>query len=89
VVNNLNAINGYNHIKRLKDTKTTHNWRLQNNTGYMLYKGITKDTCKINKSLIFVKDVVLVDDIYTKGFLVTEDCIQTLFDFGLKVLHYM
>lgn len=55
----------------------------------MPYKGITKDTCEINKSLIFEKDIVLVDDIYTEGVFVAEDCIQTLFDFGVKVLHYM
>ncbi len=55
----------------------------------MPYKGITKDTCEINKSLIFGKDIVLVDDIYTEGVFVAEDCIQTLFDFGVKVLHYM
>ena len=40
--------------------------------------------CEINKSLIFRKDIVLVDDIYTEGIFVAEDCIQTLFDFGAK-----
>ena len=33
VVNNLDAINGADYIKRIKDTKTTHNWRLEHNTG--------------------------------------------------------
>lgn len=89
VVNNLDTINGSDYIKRLKETKTTHNWRLGNNTVDMPYKGITKDIWEINKSLIFGKDIVLVDDVYTEGVFVAEDCIQTLFDFGVKVLHYM
>lgn len=84
VVNNLDAINGTDYIKRIKDTKTTHNWRLEDNAGDEPYKGITKDTCEINKSLISGRDVILVDDIYTESVLVAEDCIQTLFDFGAK-----
>lgn len=84
VVSNLDATNGSDYIKRIKDTKTTHNWRLENNTGDMPYKGITKDTCEINKGLIFGRDIILVDDIYTEGVFVAEDCIQTLFDFGAK-----
>ena len=84
VVNNIDATNGIDSIKRIKDTKTTHNWRLEHNTGDMPYKGITKNTCEINKNLIFGRDIILVDDIYTDGVFVAEDCIQTLFDFGAK-----
>ena len=84
VVDKIEATNGSNAIKRIKDTKTTHNWRLKNNTGDTLYKGITKDTCEIDKRAIHEKDVILVDDIYTKDVNVAEDCIQTLFDFGAK-----
>lgn len=76
--------NGYNAIKRIKDTKTTHSWRMENNTGDMPYVGITKDTCQIDKTKILSKDVILVDDIYTEGVFVAEDCIQTLLDLGAK-----
>lgn len=80
----LRLINATNVIKRVKDTKTTHNWRLTKNTGDDPYVGITKDTCEINKNAILGKDVILVDDIYTEGVFVAEDCLQTLLDFGAK-----
>lgn len=76
--------NGVDAIKRIKNSKTTHNWRLSNNTGKMPYLGITKDTCEINGNAISNKTVLLVDDIYTKGVNVAEDCIQTLLDLGAK-----
>lgn len=79
-----NFHNGVNAIVRIKDTKTTHSWRMENNTGEMPYVGITKDTCEINKAAIFNMDVILVDDIYTEGVFVAEDCIQTLLDLGAK-----
>lgn len=84
VINNLNALNGSNYIKRIKDTKTTHSWRLEHNTGDLTYKGITKDTCQINKDGIYGKNIILVDDIYTDGVNTIEDCIQSLFDYGAK-----
>ena len=80
----LDAINGSNSIKRIKDTKTTHDWRLEDNTGDSPYKGITKDSCEIDKDTINGKNIILVDDIYTENVNVAEDCIQTLFDFGAK-----
>ncbi|MGN1201225.1 MAG: hypothetical protein ACI4R8_03060 [Candidatus Caccovivens sp.] len=84
VADSLGFKNGTNAIKRIKNTKTTHNWRLENNTGDEPYVGITKDTCEINKSAINNANIILVDDIYTEGVYVAEDCIQTLFDFGAK-----
>lgn len=84
VADKLNLKNATSAIKRTKDTKTTHSWRMENNTGEMPYVGITKDTCEINESAIFNRDVVLVDDIYTEGVFVAEDCIQTLLDLGAK-----
>ncbi len=69
---------------RVKDTKTTHNWRLENNTGDNPYKGITKDTCRVDLSKIKGQNIILVDDIYTEGVNVIEDCIQNLFDLGAK-----
>jgi len=83
-VDNLNLRNGINVIKRVKDTKTTHNWRLENNLGISLYKGITKETCEINKNVIKDRNIILVDDVYTEKVNIAEDCIQTLLDFGAK-----
>ena len=84
IADSLDVVNGTNAIKRIKDTKTTHNWRLEDNTGDMPYKGITKDTCEFNQSKIRNKNIILVDDIYTQGVNIAEDCIQTLLDFGAK-----
>ena len=84
IADSLELINGTDAIKRVKDTKTTHDWRLQDNTGEMPYKGITKDTCEFNQSKIRNKNIILVDDIYTDGVNIAEDCLQTLFDFGAK-----
>ena len=39
---------------------------------------------KIDNNFVEGKNVILVDDIYTKDVNVAEDCIQTLFDFGAK-----
>ncbi len=82
IADNLGLENGVDAIKRIKDTKTTHDWRLEHNTGDMPYKDITADTCEINKSAITDKNIILVDDIYTEGVNVAEDCIQTLLNLG-------
>ncbi len=50
----------------------------------MQYVGITKDTCQIDETKIVGKDIIPVDDIYTEGVFVAEDCIQTLLDLGAK-----
>ena len=84
VADKLNCKNATDALKRVKDTKTTHSWRMEHNLGPMPYKGITKDTCHIDKSKIKDKNIVLVDDIYTKNVNIAEDCIQTLLDCGAK-----
>ncbi len=84
VADKMGLRNGTGAIKRMKDTKTTHSWRMENNTGEMPYVGITKDTCQIDESVIKNKDIILVDDIYTEGVYVAEDCIQALLDLGAK-----
>ncbi len=84
VVDNLGLENGVDVIKRVKDTKTTHNWRLEHNTGDMPYKDITINTCEINKNKIKDKNIILVDDIYTENVNVAEDCIQALLNLGAK-----
>lgn len=83
-VNKLGINNGIDAIKRIKDTKTTHDWRLEHNTGEAPYVGITKDTCEINTDFIKNKNIILVDDIYTENVNTIEDCIQTLLDMGAK-----
>ena len=50
----------------------------------MPHRGITKESCKIDSALFRNKDVILVDDIYTEGVYVAEDCMQTLLGFGAK-----
>ena len=84
VADNLGLENGVDAIKRVKDTKTTHDWRLEHNTGDMPYKDITLDTCEIKKNAINGKNIILVDDIYTENINVAEDCIQTLLNLGAK-----
>lgn len=81
--------NGTNYIIRNINTRTTH----MNRSGYggdgdMPYVGITKATCKISGD-VRGKDILLIDDIYTKGVNIDEDAIQALLDNGAKsVLFY-
>lgn len=73
--------NGANYILRHTDTKTTH---LSKGTsgggnGDFPYPGITKDTCAIS-SEVKGKDILLIDDLYTKSINIDEDAIQALLD---------
>ena len=79
------AENGSYVIKRIKNTTTTHliNTSAEND-GARPYPGITKDTCSFNIDRIIGRDIILIDDIYTSGVNVDEDCIQALFDLGAK-----
>ena len=85
VVDKLNGFsNGTNFIIRQINTRTTH----MNRSGYggdgdMPYVGITKATCKISNE-VRGKDILLIDDIYTKGVNIDEDAIQALFDNGAR-----
>ena len=79
---------GTNWIKRVVDTKTTH--RHQNmfylgkpNEGKMPYAGISRDTCTFDPR-IAGRDLVLFDDIYTRGVGIDEDLVQTLLDLGAR-----
>ncbi len=74
--------NGTTYIIRNTNTKTTH----MNKSGYggdgkMPYPGIMKDTCSIS-DLIRGKNILLIDDLYTKTVNVDEDAIQALLDKG-------
>lgn len=57
---------------------------IKNDEGKSPYPGIAKETCTIDRSLIEGKNIILVDDVYTKQTNIDEDCIQALFDNGAK-----
>lgn len=83
VVRKLNDFaDGTDFIIRQKDTRTTH----RNKYGYggngsMPYAGITKQTCAISNH-VSGKDILLIDDVYTKTINIDEDVIQALYDNG-------
>ena len=85
--NNIVATNGAEYIRRIRNTKTTHlaNTRKgdMSGDGDMPYPGITTDTCHLNGS-VSGRNVILVDDIYTKTVNIDEDCCQFLLDNGAK-----
>ena len=83
-VNKLGLNNATEAIKRVKNTKTTHTWKLKNNKGNLSYVGITKDTCSVDANSIKGKNIILVDDIYAEGINVAEDCIKFLFNSDAK-----
>ncbi len=79
--------NGAEYIRRVRNTKTTHlaNTRKgdMSGDGDMPYPGITNDTCRLSGS-VSGRNVILVDDIYTKTVNIDEDCCQFLLDNGAK-----
>lgn len=85
--NNTVATNGAEYIRRIRNTKTTHlaNTRKgdMSGDGDMPYPGITNDTCRLCGS-VSGRNVILVDDIYTKTVNIDEDCCQFLLDNGAK-----
>lgn len=85
VVNYLRAFeNGTDYIIRIKNTKTTHLIKSgYGGDGPEPYPGITKDTCEISSN-VRGKDILLIDDIYTRSVNVDEDAIQALLDNGAK-----
>ncbi len=84
VVNKLNVFhNGTDYIKRNTNTKTTHLRGEEGGDGRLPYIGITKNTCTISKE-VQNKDILLIDDIYTKSVNIDEDALQALLDNGAK-----
>ena len=85
--NNTMATNGTEYIRRIRNTKTTHLANTRNGDmsgdGDMPYPGITNDTCRLSGS-VSGRNVILVDDIYTKTVNIDEDCCQFLLDNGAK-----
>ncbi|MCS4435333.1 phosphoribosyltransferase [Aquiflexum gelatinilyticum] len=73
---------GTTYISRHKNTRTTH----LDKSGYggdgdLPYPGIIKKTCNISGD-VKGKDILLVDDLYTKSINIDEDAIQALLDNG-------
>lgn len=76
-------VNGTHYLIRILETKTTHLAHLDipTNNGPEPYPGITKDTCQLTGDVL-EKSIILIDDIYTEGKGIDEDCIQFLLDNG-------
>lgn len=82
VVNRLGMRDGADYVYRVSDTPTTH---YEGADG--IYPGITKDTCRLS-SEIQGKDILLIDDIYTKTVNIDEDCLQALLDAGARTVAF-
>lgn len=80
--------NGTNNITRCIDTQTTHRakWGFGGN-GNLPYPNITNDTCRINDSVIN-KDILLIDDLYTRTINIDEDAIQALLEKGARSVFF-
>lgn len=79
---------GTHDIIRNIDTKTTHRARWgHGGGGSMPYAGITKDTCTLSDDIIG-KDILLIDDLYTKTVNIDEDCLQALLDKGARSIFF-
>jgi hypothetical protein len=77
-----NFENGTNYIIRHTSTRTTHLDRNgEGGDGNLPYPGITNDTCTISEQ-VYGKDILLIDDLYTKSVNIDEDAIQALLDNG-------
>jgi len=84
IVNKLALIDGTDYIIRHTNTKTTHLKKPMegfNNDGDLPYVGITNATCNISND-VRGKDILLIDDIYTKTVNIDEDAIQALLSKG-------
>lgn len=84
VIKEMGFHDGIDYILRHTNTRTTH----RDKSGYggdgdRPYSGITQNTCTIS-SEVSGKDILLIDDIYTKTINVDEDAIQALLDHGAR-----
>ncbi len=90
IVNKLGLIDGTSYITRHTNTKTTHLRRPMegfNNDGDLPYVGITNATCNILND-VNGKDILLIDDIYTKTVNIDEDAIQSLISKGANSVSF-
>jgi len=83
ITEDLNLNDGTDYIVRYKNTKTTHlSHSNYAGDGSMPYKGIAEDTCYISDE-VKGKNILLIDDIYTKTINIDEDMIETLYKHGI------
>ncbi|MEO9953919.1 hypothetical protein [Nonlabens sp.] len=85
-----NFIDGTNYIQRHTNTKTTHLRQPingYNNDGLNPYVGITNATCNLSNSVVG-KDILLIDDIYTRTVNIDEDAIQSLISKGANSVSF-
>ncbi len=90
VCKELSINDGTDYIIRHINTRTTHlpiHTPNYNNDGDSPYPGITMDTCNISSD-VRGKDILLIDDIYTKTVNIDEDAIQALLDSGAKSVYF-
>jgi predicted amidophosphoribosyltransferase len=83
-------IDGTNFIQRHTNTKTTHLRQPidgYNNDGANPYIGITNATCNISNNVIG-KNILLIDDIYTRTVNIDEDAIQALISKGANSVSF-
>jgi len=86
IVQKLGYIDGTEYIVRHTNTKTTHLRQPMDgfdNDGDLPYEGITKATCNIS-DYVRGKDILLIDDIYTKTVNIDEDAIEALLENGAR-----
>ena len=87
ILNELDSfIDGTDYIIRHTNTRTTHlppNTPDYNNDGNMPYPEITKQTCNISNE-VRGKNILLIDDLYTRTINIDEDAIQALLDNGAR-----
>jgi predicted amidophosphoribosyltransferase len=87
VVNQLQSFcDGTEYIIRHTNTKTTHLRRdtpNYTNDGREPYPGITTATCNISDN-IMDREILLIDDLYTKTVNIDEDAIQALLNNGAR-----
>jgi len=78
------------YIRRHTNTRTTHlryPVKGYNNDGPEPYPGITEETCAISPN-VKAMNILLVDDIYTPGVNIDEDCINALLKMGAKTVTF-
>lgn len=84
----LSLTNGTKYLVRHTSTKTTHLRNSEDLSPYPApYPGITQETCYISDN-VKGKDILLIDDVYTKTANIDEDAIQALLDKGAKSVHF-
>jgi hypothetical protein len=86
----INFIDGTNYIIRHTNTKTTHMRQPIDgfiNDGSNPFVGITAATCNISNDVIG-KNILLIDDIYTRTVNIDEDAIQSLIEKGANSVSF-